>query len=855
MFGWIATLVNRRAWLVLLSWLALTLVLAQISPPWDTVSRDDDVKFFPPDYPTVIGQDLLEAGFPDDAASSEVVIVLERPDGPLNPEDFAFAQQFGAALRNLSEAHPEWDVKKVETYQTPLIGPRLLGTAIDGSGEAVLTIVRLRTTYLAKRTRQTVDEMLVELDQLSEQAPEGLVLGLTGSSVVGHDANVAVLTSIDRTTWATILLVIGILLIVYRSPLLALIPLATISLSVLVALDGIAMMTSLPGVEFQVINITQVFVVVVLFGAGTDYCLFLIARYREEEARQGDRATALRVALKQVGPALLASACTVMIGLGMLYFSRFDKIQYTGPAIALSLAVALLAALTLAPVLMRGVSALMARLPWSRSSRTAPTSSGTSVPSNGSLSSDRLPPSEPPQTSTATTNSSRFWSWLADLVVTRPVLVLSLSLTPLLGLSWFGLQAKPNYSQLADIDPSMSSVQGSQMIRRYFPVGELSATTVLLRHDQTSYQSAGGRDEIRRISEVLAGVPNVIEVRSLSRPLGEVEEPPTPSNRESSESMPPNGGLLNGLGRLFGGSDGDAPADLREFGQRLFRPLLQSQIDAYYTSQEETGMGSEGRITRLFLVLDVDPFSVQALETLDVVQARLDELLDQPEAPFQVYGLAGASASIKDLATVTRHDQNQMYVLVTLGVYLVLLALLRKPGICLYLIVTVVLGYLASLGMTDLLFRSLQPDESWAGLDWKVGFFLFVILVAVGEDYNIFLMSRVVEEQRIHGVIGGTRRAVAATGGIISSCGLIMAGTFGSMLAGSLAALKQLGFALALGVLVDTFLVRPVLVPAFLALLHRLFGPRSGPEPSIDSTPSAVEDESATESRRVSTLT
>ncbi len=160
-----------------------------------------------------------------------------------------------------------------------------------------------------------------------------------------------------------------------------------------------------------------------------------------------------------------------------------------------------------------------------------------------------------------------------------------------------------------------------------------------------------------------------------------------------------------------------------------------------------------------------------------------------------------------------------MYVLVTIGVYVILLALLRRPAICLYLIATVVLGYLASLGLTDLLFRACTTDRRrGAGLDWTVAFFLFVILVAVGEDYNIFLMARVIEEERTHGTIEGTRRAVAHTGGIISSCGLIMAGTFGSMLTGSLTSLRELGFALGLGVLLDTFLVRPILVPAFVVL-------------------------------------
>ena len=165
--------------------------------------------------------------------------------------------------------------------------------------------------------------------------------------------------------------------------------------------------------------------------------------------------------------------------------------------------------------------------------------------------------------------------------------------------------------------------------------------------------------------------------------------------------------------------------------------------------------------------------------------------------------------------------------------------LLRRPGICLYLICTVVLGYLASLGITELVFHAPPPRPEPLGrprLDG--GFFLFVILVAVGEDYNIFLMARVIEEEEKHGVTEGTRRAVAHTGGIISSCGLIMAGTFGSMLTGKLTSLRELGFALGLGILLDTFLVRPILVPAFVVLIDRARARRRGepdavPDPAL----------------------
>src|SRR3954447_6177136 len=351
MFPSLARLVQRHSWFVVLAWAVVTFLLFRYAPLWDQVTKDDDVRFSPRDFPSVIGQELLERGFPKDAASSQLVLVYERPDGPLTPADFAAVEERAGEFTRVALAEPELGFKKMDPHRSPVIGPRLIGKGAEGPGQAVLTIVSLRGTYLSKKTRLAVDRILDYL-QKGPPLPQGLRRVVTGSSVVGHDMNTAANESIESTTWTTIALVVVILLIVYRSPLLAMIPLVTIALSVVVSLKGIALLTKVPGLTFQVINITYVFVVVVLFGAGTDYCLFLIARYREELARGRTRINALREAITQVGAALVASAGTVIIGLGMLYFSSFAKIQYTGPAIALSLAVALLAALTLAPTLL-----------------------------------------------------------------------------------------------------------------------------------------------------------------------------------------------------------------------------------------------------------------------------------------------------------------------------------------------------------------------------------------------------------------------------------------------------------------------------------------------------------------------
>ncbi len=159
--------------------------------------------------------------------------------------------------------------------------------------------------------------------------------------------------------------------------------------------------------------------------------------------------------------------------------------------------------------------------------------------------------------------------------------------------------------------------------------------------------------------------------------------------------------------------------------------------------------------------------------------------------------------------------------LVTLGVFLILLALVRKLWLAGYLLGTVMLSYLATLGLTAL-FTMWLTGRPFGVIEWRVPFFLFIILVAVGQDYNILLVSRILHERKRHRMVKGVCRGLTVTGGAITACGLIMAGTFGTlMLADPQGTLKQIGFALAVGVLLDTFIVRPFLVPTFLLIVWK----------------------------------
>ena len=508
----------------------------------------------------------------------------------------------------------------------------------------------------------------------------------------------------------------------------------------------------------------RIFVFVLLYGAGTDYALLLFSRYREFLHESVPAAQAAGKALNATLSAIAASGLTNVAGMLVFLTASYAIFRTMGPLVAACLAITLLVSLTLVPALL----AILGRaVLWPRKNGSA-AGSQAAQPGGEEL-----------------RRRASLWPWIARLVTARPGLVLIVGLGALAAPAAMGARTPWIYDAMAAIGEKYDAVRGADMVKRHWPLGQTSPLTVLIE------TPAAMTDEqatllSRQATDAALGVEGLYGARSLSSPLGRERNRPDP--------VPPS--FLETL---------------------LTRDLVWREAKKEYLGQDRCAI-------RVVAVLDQPALTLEAMDVAERVRQAVESAA-RPLQPQARVMLVGVTAAMADIRTLTQGDFHRIAALVLCLIFAVVMVLLRDLLLCLFVVFCTVLSYLAALGLSYGVFAGLLGQE---GLDWKVQLFLFVVMVAVGVDYSIFLTARLKQEMRRAAGLQAIREAVIHTGPVISSCGVIMAATLGSPMAGDLKLLHQLGFAMAAGMLMDTFIVRPLLLPSFAALKFRWKASRKG---------------------------
>jgi RND superfamily putative drug exporter len=619
---------------------------------------------------------------PASAESTQVLEMQSRVQSPnVIPAVVVYDRPSGITAADRAQAAA--DVKEFAAVPG-VIDAQIAGPQPARDGQAIQTIVPVDLG------RDGWDEAAPAADALraiADQGGDGLSAHITGPLGTAADSADA-FSGIDSTLlFAALAVVIVLLLVTYRSPVLWLLPVISAGVALITAQAVIYLLARHAGLTVNAMAAGILSVLV--FGAGTDYALLLTARYREELRRHADRHEAMRVALRRAGPALIASAATVALALLALMVADLNSTSGMGPVLAIGVAVALAAMLTLLPAL------LVVAGRW------------IFWPVR-------------PAVGSAEPTATGLWSRVGRAIAVRPRLTW-VATTVLLGIMALGITGlnATGLSNAESFRGTPESVAGEQVLARHFPAGAGQPVVVV--------GNAGSGERLAAAFRDVPGITGVTGPRAAS-------------------------------GHAW----------------------------------------LEGTLTAA-------PDSPAASTTIDQARAALHAV---PGADAKV---GGGTAINLDVQRAAAHDRDVIIPFILGIVLLILMGLLRAVVAPLILLATVVLSFAASLGVSALVFEHLF---GFAGADTSFPLFVFVFLVALGIDYNIFLMTRVREEAQRRGPRQGALAGLAATGGVITSAGLVLAGTFAVLGTLPVTALTELGFAVAFGILLDTILVRSVLVTA-----------------------------------------
>jgi RND superfamily putative drug exporter len=697
MFAALGRLAARRPWFVVAGWIVLAVVVLAFAPKLSSTS--DESEFLPSHYESIKAATIQEKEFP---ASSQVgaILVFDRADGAaLSKSD---QQKAGAVVSGLNAKLDN------ETFSHGAL------TGVSKDGKVAIAIVGLAKHANGYDTKAIDDAKALRADLKPLVAGSDLRVRTTGPAPQSLDSQESSEKTLAIVGIATVVLIVVLLALIFRSVIICLMPILVVGLVSQVATGLIAWAND--AFDLKADNSIETILVVVLYGIGTDYILFLLFRYRERLRLGEDKRTAIVEAMERAGEAIASAGGAVIVAFMALVLSSLSIFRSIGPSLAIAVATTLVAALTLVPAVMT----LLGRALFWPSKRWQQESQG-----------------------------SRFVR-IGDALGARPARFAAVSGLLLAVLAIFALGFNPSFDFNSSLPKGEESTQATHALQKSFPAGASDPAPVML-------QAHGGRQLDR--------------------------------------------------------------STLPAFQQALADADGVAQVDKAVVSKD-------GTTASFNMILDKDPASDAALAD---VKGPIRDAAHRAEPPGTSAYVGGTTSVFADLQKAMNRDYSIVFPVAAIVIMVILALLLRSLVAPWFLMASVGLGFGATLGASVIVFQHVRGEH---GLIFMLPIYIYLFVVALGTDYNILMIARLREEARE----GRTPRAAAAeavkhAGPTIAAAGLILAGTFASLMLGGQSLIVSMGFALSFGILVAAFVMAMFFTPSLTALIgHAAWWPGHGDE-------------------------
>ncbi|CAN2254176.1 MMPL family transporter [Bacillus vallismortis] len=859
-------------WAIAAVILALTVILSLFSPNVTELANQKGQAQLPADAVSEKANAILkQAG--EDNNSISMVLTL----------DHALKKDTEDQLRTMIDKIKKID--GVEGVTSPLTAEKEVKDQLISKDKKTV-LVPVTITGSDKKAEKIADDMY-------KVVPDDVTAYITGASLINQDFAHSSEEGLKKTEVITVCLIIGLLLIVFRSVVTPFIPIVVVGFSYLISQSILGILVY--NVDFPISTFTQTFLVAILFGIGTDYCILLLTRFREELANGYDKKEAALIAYRTGGKTLFISGFAVLIGFSALGFAKFAIFQ-SAVGVAVGVGILMIILYTLLPLFM---VTLGEKLFW-------------------------------PSKKVLSHSDNKLWAFLGRHSVVRPFLFIVI--TVIITLPFIlAYDDQISFDSTAEISSDYQSVKALEAIKDGFGEGKAFPINVIVKGDKelttadtipylgnvskaiekvdhvdsvmtitqptgdtikdlyidkqlnsvsdgldktakgitdvqsgltdienglnqmagqtssASDSSSGGslgdaadglgkiNQQLQLVSKQISQTGNtaqtVQQLTAISGQLGQIQTGLEQADQQLSGQQAQAGTLTESLKKLAGGvksandgltkiSDGmSASSDMLEnMGKSssvrdtgIFIPDQVMKDKGFKKSIDQYSF-ADGKGVKLSVVLDSNPYSEQAITTINQIKkAVANEVDGTPLEDAQIVygGVTSVNADLKELSTA---DFSRTMVIMIIGLFIVLTILFRSMIMPIYMIASLLLTYYTSISITELIFVNGLGN---AGVSWAVPFFSFVILIALGVDYSIFLLDRFKEEVHL-GIEQGVIKSMSKMGSVIITAAIILAGTFAAMMPSGVNTLMQVASVIIIGLLLYGLVILPLFMPAII---------------------------------------